>query len=79
MTFTIGHVEGGTGAGTKRPPAAAPKEWPCICVMPPLSPARYPIRLQGGILAERKANPGYLVRCPECREHRPGTGRGARH
>lgn len=29
MTFTIGHVQGGTNAGCKRPLAAPHKDWAC--------------------------------------------------
>ena len=31
MTFNVGRVEGGTGAGRKRPLKDAPKHWTCRC------------------------------------------------
>jgi hypothetical protein len=31
VTFAIGHVEGGTNAGCKRPLKQAGKQWSCAC------------------------------------------------
>lgn len=75
MTFAIGHVQGGTDAGRKRPLLDAGTDWPCICLAPVDGGPRYPIRLQGGVVVERRVNPGYLVRCPDCGEKQPRPGR----
>jgi hypothetical protein len=58
MTFAV-KVEGGTGAGRKRPLRDKPADWIHVCQTAPLSGGRE--------LA------GYLTRCPDCGTRRPGT------
>lgn len=53
------HVQGGTGAGTRRAPKPKPGPWRCLCLLSPET---------DGIFRE---NPGYLVACPDCGTRRP--------
>lgn len=57
MTFAIGHVQGGTNAGRKRPPKPTPRPWLHVCTETPLTGGRE--------LA------GYMTRCPDCPTKRP--------
>ena len=59
MTFSVGHVQGGTGAGRKRPLADKPEPWRCSCPNPHGYASRY------------MEQPGYLKRCPDCKVSRP--------
>jgi hypothetical protein len=63
LTFTTGHVHGGTGAGRKRPLAPAYIPWQCDCE----------IKCDGRCgetdytgTCDYKLNPGYLKKCIDC-------------
>jgi len=59
VTFAVGHVEGGTGAGRRRPLREKPAPWRCECGNPDGRGSRY------------KTQPGYLARCLDCGARRP--------
>jgi len=69
VTFNIGYVEGGTGAGKKRSLLARHPDWECNCRRPSIQ-----AKVPGG-LASRDlrplVNPGWLVNCKWCGERRP--------
>lgn len=50
-------VQGGTGAGRKRPLKPVHQPWQCACV-------------EGRTTHYYRQNPGYLSRCPDCRKER---------
>lgn len=59
MTFNVGHVQGGTNAGIRKPFAATqPDRWLCDC-----------LDRNGDIGKEQR---GYLTRCPDCKAERDG-------
>jgi hypothetical protein len=61
VSFNIGHVDGGTGAGKKRSLLAAHQRWACDC----------PTNEETKLLFGGRPRPGWLVNCPECNKRRP--------
>lgn len=62
LMFSVGHVEGGTGAGRKRPLKAAPKHWACNCRS---------ARAVAAGATSTVVQPGYMSRCFNCGMRRP--------
>lgn len=58
------NVQGGTGAGKRRPFEGAPIEWACACFVPLARRGKWEV-------GTRRTNPGYLAACPDCGERRP--------
>jgi hypothetical protein len=56
MTFSVGHVQNGTGAGWRRTRAKY-EPWPCECKNTDEQTFR---------ASARKINPGYLKKCIDC-------------
>lgn len=64
MTFAIGHVDGGTHAGHKKPMRDKPLPWRCECVSELAGTSASAQTL-------KQWQPGYLKTCPACKTTRP--------
>ena len=70
MTFSIGHVQGGTRAGWRRTMPANTIPWACECVPSP-DDEQKPVRVGPFTSMTVKLNPGYLKKCIDCKTERP--------